>query len=333
MITDEHKQAALELLDKSQRILITTHIKPDGDACGSVSGMAQALRGQGKHIRTLFLSRIPNWYAFLQSEPPVILGEDVTEEQLLSGRWESFDLVVMVDVNSVSQLPVLSDYLEKTGIPVLVIDHHATADHLGMVELVDSSAAAAGVLVYEFLKYAQWPIKERMAEALFVAIATDSGWFQFDNANGRVYRDCADLIDLGASPSQIYDKLFKNYSVARFKLMQTMLDRLELHFDDRFALQCIHKDDFVETGANYEDTENFINECHRIASVKASTLLVELEDGRIRCSLRSRGDVDVSQIACLYGGGGHKMAAGAFLPGPMDHAKALVLEHFQPLIG
>ena len=323
MITDEQKQTAVDLLERSERILITTHVKPDGDACGSVSGLAQALRERGKHIRTLFLSEIPHWYAFLLSEPPVVLGEDISKEQLMSGRWESFDLVVLVDVNSVSQLPVLTDYLDKTGIPVLVIDHHATADHLGTVELVDTSAAAAGILVYELIKYAQWPIKERMAEALFVAAATDS----------RVYRDCAELIELGANPSQIHDKLYKNYSVARFRLMQTMLDRLELHFHDRFALQCIRHDDFIQTGANYEDTENFINECHRIGTVKASTLLIELEDGRIRCSLRSRGDVDVSRIAAFYGGGGHKMAAGAFLPGPLEHAKNLILDHFQPLLG
>ncbi len=100
--------------------------------------------------------------------------------------------------------------------------------------------------------------------------------------------------------------------------------------DGRYAVQYILQEDFEKTGAVYEDTENFINECHRIASVMVSVLLVELKDGRVRCSLRSRGAIDVSEIAVKFGGGGHKMAAGTFLPGPIDHAKQLLFDEIAP---
>jgi phosphoesterase RecJ-like protein len=288
--------------------------------------MADVLRSRGKEVKSLFLTAVPQWYAFLFQTTPPVLGTDLSPEQLVDGALGTFDLVVLVDTNSYSQLPRFETYLKQTGTPVLVIDHHVTSDGLGRLEIVDATAAATGLVLYDFLTSVGWPVTGKMAEALFVAIATDTGWFQFNNTNSRVYRRCADLIDMGISPTVVYDKLYQNFSYPRFKLMQVMLSRLELHLGERYAVQTIEQDDFERTGTTYTDTENLINECHRIGSVKVSALLVALKDGRIRCSLRSRGAVDVSEIAAKFGGGGHRMAAGAFLPGPMDRAKALIFD-------
>jgi len=115
--------------------------------------------------------------------------------------------------------------------------------------------------------------------------------------------------------------------------MAGMLDKLELHLDGRYAAMQITRQDFERTGAAYSDTENLINECHRIDSVEASALFIELKDGRIRCSLRSRGSLDVSKIAAKFGGGGHTMAAGTFLPGPLENAKKLILEKVSKSLG
>ena len=321
MADSEAFQQAVELIESAHNILITTHTKPDGDACGCVSTLSEALRARGKSVQPLYLSPIPSWYGFLSDEKMPVLGADVQVEDLPS---RAFDLVILLDTNSYSQLPHIEAYLKQTDAPILVMDHHATSDHIGKVEVVDAQAAATGLVLYDFLTFAGWPITRRMAEGLFVAIATDTGWFQFNNTTGRTYRRSADLIDLGVEPTAIYGKLYQNSSYARFKLMQTMLSRLELHLDERYAVQHILQEDFNQTGASYEDTENLINECHRIGSVVVSSLLVELKDGRVRCSLRSRADVDVSEIAAKFGGGGHKKAAGTFLPGPIDHAKRLI---------
>jgi phosphoesterase RecJ-like protein len=325
MAVNERYQQAIDLIAEANSILITTHTKPDGDACGCVAAVTEALRRQGKKVQPLFLSAIPSWYAFLFDEKVPVLREDVQVDDLLSGVFGPFDLIVIVDTDSYSQLPHIETWLKQVSTPILVIDHHVTSDELGRVEMVDSSAAAAGLVVYDFFKWTGWPISTKMAEVLFVAIATDTGWFQFNNTDSRVFRHCAELIDLGIKPVAVYDRLYQNLSYPRFKLMLTMLDRLELLLDGRFAVQYLLQEDFKQTGAAYEDTENFINECHRIESVKVSTLLVELKDGRVRCSLRSRCDVDVSEVAAHFGGGGHKSAAGTFLPGPIDHAKQLIL--------
>jgi len=325
MKNNDDFQKAVELINKSSNILITAHTRPDGDACGCVTAMCEAMGALGKKVTPLLLSPPPQWYEFLFTEKPAVLGEDVQLNELIAGRFGQFDLILIVDTNSHSQLAKFNDYLKQNDKPLLVLDHHETSDGLGDVELVDSDAAATGLIVLDLLKYAGWPVTEKIAESLFVALATDTGWFQFSNSNSRVYRACAELIDAGIKPTQIYDHLYLNFSYPRFRLMAGMLDKLELHLDGRYAAMQITKQDFERTGAAYSDTENLINECHRIDSVEASALFIELKDGRIRCSLRSRGPLDVSKIAAQFGGGGHTMAAGTFLPGPLENAKQLIL--------
>jgi len=313
MIEKQDFQKALELISKSTlSILITTHTKVDGDAAGCCFALSEALSPLGKKSQILFLSPLPHWYGFLFEKPIPVLGKDVSKEQLIEGKFGTFDLVIVVDTNSFSQLPDFDEFLRQANLPVLVIDHHATADGLGDVELVDSRAAAASSIVLDLFK--------------FVGIATDTGWFHFNNTNAAVLRCCAELVEAGANPPDIYHNIYQSFSPQRFNLMTAMQNTLELHCDGRCALMHITQQDFKNTGAKYEDTENLIDQCQRIGTVQVSALFVETDDGRIRCSLRSRGDVDVCKIAQKFDGGGHHSAAGTFLPAPLEHAKKLVLD-------
>ena len=325
MVSSNDFQKAIELINKSETILITAHIRLDGDACGCIAAMDDVLRDLGKKVKLLVLSPIPEWYRFLFAENLPVLGEDVSLEQLKQGRFAEPDLIMVIDTNSYSQLPQFDEYLKHAGRPVMIIDHHSTADGLGDVELTEQDAAATALIVFDLLKCAGWPITEKIAQALFVAAATDTGWFQFNNTDSRVFHCCAELIDAGANPSQIYYDLYQNYSHQRFKLMAAMFSTLELHLDGRFATQHILLRDFEKSGASHKDTENLIDECRRIRTVEASALFVESKDGRFRCSLRSRGAVDVGKIAQKFGGGGHKMAAGLYLSPPLENAKNLIL--------
>jgi phosphoesterase RecJ-like protein len=324
MIENKDFQKAVELIDKSGSILITTHNKPDGDACGSVAAMQEALTALGKKVNMLLLSPVPKWYEFLFSKKIPILGQDIQLDELIEGRFGQFDLIIIIDTNSYSQLPKFEQYLKQTKTPVLVIDHHITSDNLGTVELIDSKAAAVALIVHDLFKYAKWPVTEKIAQALFVAVATDTGWFHFGNTDSRVFRGCAELIEAGANPTKLYHELYQNFSPSRFSLLTIMLNTLELHFNGRYAAQYLRQQDFQRTGASYEDTEDLINECQRIGSVEVAALFVELKDGRIRCSLRSKGVVNVSKIAAKFGGGGHKMAAGTYLPGPLENAMSII---------
>jgi len=324
MVNDRSFEKAIELINKSSNVLLTTHIKPDGDACGCLAAIHDVLVSLGKKAKLILLSPLPQWYAFLFPEKVPILGADIRLEELVQGRLGQFDLTVIIDTNSYSQLPKFEQYLKQTDKPILVIDHHVTADGLGTVELIEPQAAASALIVHDLLKYAKWPVTEKITQALFLAVATDTGWFQFSNTDSNCFRTCAELIDAGANPTRLYHDLYQNFSLQRFKLMAIMLNTLELHFDGRFATQYLRQQDFQRTGAAYEDTEDLINECRRISSVEVAALFVELKDGRVKLSLRSKGDIDVCKIAEKFGGGGHKMAAGAHLPGPLENAMRLI---------
>ncbi len=309
-------QKAVELISKSKRVLLTTHMRPDGDGCGCIAAIAETLSTLGKDVRILLLSELPAWYEFLFEQKPNIFNEKTKIDS---------DLTIIVDTAAYNQLPELSKYLKRSDKPILVIDHHATSDNLGDVRLIDSSAAATGLVVFDLLKYAGWSITKKIAEVLFVAVSTDTGWFHFDNTDSRALKVCAELIDAGANPSNIYHQLYQNFSLQRLKLMTAMLNTLELHLDGRFAMQHLTQEDFKLADANFSDTENLIDECRRLSSVEAAALFVEQADGQVKVSLRSRGAIDVSKIAAKFGGGGHKMAAGTHLPGPMEKAKKLIL--------
>jgi phosphoesterase RecJ-like protein len=321
-ITDDF-QNAIELINRSQNALITTHIRPDGDACGCVVAMAEALKSLGKNTRAMLLSELPQWYEFLFEEKPSIYDMDIK-----SGQLADIDLIVLVDVNSDNQLPKFCDYLKnhRNGAKVLVIDHHVTNDGLGDVEIIDTSASATGLIIYDLMQSAGWSITERIAAALFVAISTDTGWFQFSNTDARTLITAGKLMEHSINATDLYRRLYQNFSPQRFQLMTRMFNSLELHFDGRYAAQQLTLKDFEETGASYTDTENLIDRCRCINTVEAAALFVELEGGRVRCSLRSTGSVDMRLVGQKFGGGGHVVAAGVHLPGPMENAKKLIYD-------
>ncbi|MHC4462128.1 MAG: DHH family phosphoesterase, partial [Planctomycetota bacterium] len=244
MVDSSEFLKAVELINKSNNVLITTHTRPDGDACGSIAAVSDVLGALGKKAKPILLSPLPEWYEFLFAEKIPILGEDASLEQLKQGQFAKPDLIMIIDTNSYSQLPQFAEFLKQNDKPVLVIDHHVTADGLGDVELIDTTAAGTGLIVFELLKYANWLVTETIARALFVAVATDTGWFQFNNTDSRVYRSCAELVDSGANPAEIYHDLYQNFSHQRFKLMTTMFNTLELHLDGRFATQHLLQRDF-----------------------------------------------------------------------------------------
>jgi phosphoesterase RecJ-like protein len=366
MISKMDFQKAVKLINKSKRVLLTTHTRPDGDACGCIAALSQTLTTLGKNVRILLLSELPVWYEFLFGNWELVIGnatlrpcsaKPATQGEEESSKASSLrstsyhlpftiyqpDLIVIVDTDTYNQLPEFDKHLKKTDKPILVIDHHATPKYSvedrvrGDVRLIDSSAAATALIVFDLLKYAGWPITKKIAEALFVAVSTDTGWFQFDNTDSRALEVCAALIDAGVNSSKMYRQLYQNYSLQRFKLMAAMLDTLELHFDGRYATQHLTQADFKQTGAKFSDTENLIDECRRISGVEAAALFVEQADGQVKISLRSSpprqgrkpcrgGAIDVCKIAVKFGGGGHKMAAGAYLPSPIEKAKKLVFD-------
>ena len=219
--------------------------------------------------------------------------------------------------------------LEQTPAKKVVIDHHVSADDIGALAFKDVSAAATGILITELVEACGLTPGVNQATALFAAIATDTGWFRFSNADARTYRTAARLIDHGVEPNVVYRELYERSSLSRLRLHSLVLARVELAFSGRLAHTLVRRQDFTDTGAHPSDTEDLVNSGLTIEGVEAAFILVEQADGRVKVSLRSRSAMNVADVAEQFGGGGHKQAAGAILPGPLVNAQQSILDAFK----
>jgi phosphoesterase RecJ-like protein len=318
-------QPLSEIVSANQRFVITSHVRPDADAIGSEIGLASLLIKLGKEVRIINPSATPDHLGFLDPEQMIKkIGPAVSIKEACDT-----DVHIVVDTSAWIQVGDVRKVLEKTSAKKVVIDHHLSSDDLGAVEFKDTTAAAAGILVTEFAEFLGILPEGHQAMALFAAIATDTGWFRFPNSTARTYTTAARLIDYGVQPSLLYRQLYERSSLSKLKLHSVILDRVQLDFDGRLAHTFAMRKDFSNTGSKPADTEDLVNTCLTIEGVEAAFIFVQQFDGRIKASLRSRSDLSVAAIAEQFGGGGHKLAAGALLPGPIDEAKESLLSAFK----
>jgi len=321
---------AWQMIRDAQRILMTTHVKPDGDGMGSLAALAEHMRRQGQTVRIVLPGEPGLKYrcipGFDQFE---VLGRTTTAEAV-AGQW---DLVLVVDTCAWDQLNGLRDLIERHEGRLLVIDHHKTRDALKHQELVDEAAAAAGQIVFRLLESHGAIVTPTMAKALFVSLVSDTGWLRFSNATPEVFRMAARLVELGAEPPVIYEELFQSESPAKMALIREALATLTTNPEGDVAWFWLTPDMFARSGAVAADTENIIDECQRIAGVIVGLLFVDEGDGGIRVSLRSKRVVDVAQVAAAFGGGGHARAAGCRLRVPLAQACRQVLDAVNLALG
>jgi len=294
-------------ISAAARLLVVTHARPDGDALGSLAALCGAARAAGKQTATLVPGDVPERYDFLLAGDRPAPAERFAE----LANWA--DAVIIVDTCALAQLDGLDDQLAAAREKIVVIDHHATTDDIGALRWLDTSAAAAGVMVGELLDALGWPVDLKTAEALLTAMTTDTGWFHYSNTDGRCLRAAARLFDAGVEGDKLYRRLFQADRPERMMLLSRALASLELPAAGSIATMKLRLADFAETGARQDETENIVNEPMRMGRVKVSMLLVQTPDDGGRCvrvSLRSRGGVDVAAIARRFGGGGHVRAAG-----------------------
>jgi phosphoesterase RecJ-like protein len=319
-----------------RRPLLVTHEKPDGDALGSLVAMRALLQSQGARPTAMLFEPIPARYELFNRFPPIsILGRDLHLSDL-----DACDAVVVLDTCAYTQLRPVADWLRAAAKPKLAIDHHVTRDALADSYLVDESAAATCLILYDFARAANWPIDADIAEALFIGMAMDTGWFRHSNTDHRVLAAAADLAARGVRPHELYESLFLRESAARVRLLGAAVATMELLLADQAAVMTLTKRAMTDAGATAADTEDIVNEPLRIASVVVSVLLVEHDDGAVRASFRSKpppetrmprsdatySDVDVAALAQTFGGGGHKRAAGARIPATLAEVHRRVVD-------
>lgn len=315
-------QPLIDIIHSHQRFVISSHVRPDADAIGSEVGLCNLLEQLGKTVRIINPSATPTHLSFLDPTGRIRkIGEGVTVEEACNT-----DVHMIVDTSAWQQLTELRKTLETTPAKKVVVDHHISSDHLGAEQFKDTTASAAGVLICELAEALGVTPTVEAGTALFAAIATDTGWFRFPNADERTLRRAAWLISLGVQPHTIYKELYEKSSLARIRLHGRVLSRVSVEFGGAMGMTFVMQKDFEETGAHPSDTEDLVNTCLTIDGTRCAIILVEQKSGQVKVSFRSRSGLDVAKVAEQFGGGGHKLASGAMLAGPFANAQTVVMQ-------
>lgn len=326
---------AVDMVRDGTRIMLVSHTRPDGDALGSLAGLREMILADAKdngrtcRVETLVLSEPAKIYDFLLPQKYLLLGENITEEQIANGRLNDFDLIILADTSATRQLPGVGEYLQNKARNLLVIDHHLAGNIDGHHRLVDTNAAAAAEIVFELSRQGGLPLNNRAAEALFTALSTDTGWFRFENTKAQTLEIAGELVKAGAQPHALYHQVFENDPVEKLRLTAETLGTLDLYHNGKLATLQISQEIFARTNTDRSHVENIVNMPQQISTVQAVVLFVEIESEVTRCSLRSKGPVDVNKVANQFDGGGHQHAAGATLHCSLEKAQEQMLAAFQ----
>jgi len=308
----------VEFVRQPRRLLLTTHVRPDGDGLGSMLALADALQTLGKEVRMVNASTYPPRYAFLDPQRRVRYFEAPGEE------YRDSEAVVVLDTGTWNQLGSLGPFLQGLSVPKVVIDHHLTQDDLGALRLVDTTAEATGRLTHQAIAALGVPLTAEMAANLFVAIAMDTGWFRHSNTTPATFALASELVAAGARPELLYEELFERNSLSRLRLLGLVLERLTVVSGGRVAYTELRRGDYEATGATPQDSEDLVNYTRSVQGVEVGLFFMEQPRGGIKVSFRAR-TLDVSRVAERFGGGGHKLASGATLDATLDEARQRVL--------
>jgi phosphoesterase RecJ-like protein len=293
-------------LKAAEKLLLTTHENPDGDALGSLLGMQEILTQLGKDsVMFMSASEFPLPYEYRHMDLDGVLHEppdDVAERT-----------IVFLDCGNIDRMPV--DWLQDENLHVLNIDHHHDNTRFGTVNLVCGNKSCTAEMVFDLSKELGAEITKSIAESLYVGLVTDTGKFMFDNTTPESHQMAAELIDAGVSPAEIHRRLYEGLPYARTALLARALNRVQRFDDGAVTLTYLTRDDFTESNALETDSEGIVDHLRAVENTAVAVLVRDLlapdRAGWRKASLRATDDrVDVSRIAREFTGGGHRQAAG-----------------------
>jgi phosphoesterase RecJ-like protein len=312
-----------EVINASNNIVLTSHIRPDCDALGSCIGMAGILESLGKQVRIVCGQKTPPNLQFIDPDRRILtIGEDITAEEIAD-----IDLHMILDTSAWVQLGPMADVIRNSSCKKIIFDHHVGQDDIDAELFKDTSAEAAGRMVVQAAEHLGVELTPAIASPLFAAIATDTGWFRFPSVSDLTYEAAASLLRAGAVPAKVYGELYERETVGRVRLRGLVLSRIQVELDGRLAHTYIKPEDYQTTGALPSDTEDLINLALEIEGTVFAVILVGQVDGGYKISFRSRCGVACNEVAAEFGGGGHKAAAGAFIDDSFENVTNSVLTH------
>jgi phosphoesterase RecJ-like protein len=305
-------QSVLTAVQDKGHFLLVTHYNPDGDALGSLLGLAEILEGMGKRVFRYLEEPVSQLYRFLPGCGQIQTDMNKVRE-FVAAAGKDF-ATLCLDCGDAKRLGRNSSEL-MTFKPVLVIDHHKGNNGFGDGVWIESHRSSTGEMIFDLAEALRAEVSPKAAECLYAAITTDTGSFCYESTSSHTFAVASELVRRGVRPEHISNNLYDNYTLGRLRLMQEVLATLEMHEKDRIAVIRVTQAMLERTFTTMEDTEYFINFPRAVRSVRVAVLLKETSEDVVSVSLRAKGQCDVSLVAARFGGGGHRNASGCRIKG------------------
>lgn len=295
---------------EANNILIVTHEKPDGDACGSALAMGLYLQSLGKNFQIFSNDKAPDFLFFLP-----LVDQLTTSVDVFLKKW---DLVICVDAAATSFAHMPDDFAAQAEI--VNLDHHATNNHYGKIAVVDTTASSTAEVVFNFFKAINYPMDRKLASCLLTGILTDTGGFSHPNTTIRTMAIASELMKKGSKIHQIFNHVVRNKSLSGLRLWGMALSRIQTNVKLDLAYTYITADDLINYNVPEEEIDGLVNFLNVISDFSV-VMLFKIDRGFTKASIRTkRDDIDVSRLAMAFGGGGHQKAAGFSLPWRLEEA-------------
>ncbi len=300
---------------QASKVLIIPHELMDGDAFGSAVALCKSLRKKGKTAWILLEDKVPDYLEFMNKGY-------CTNDNLI---FEEPDVSLCIDCGDRNRFKKRVDAFDKGKLKIC-LDHHTTSKRIFDLNYVDGKAAATGEIVFDLLSEMNWPLDKEIAEALFVAITTDTGNFQYSNTSKRSHEIVISLYDKGMNFSKVSAEIYQNESINKFKMESKVIDSAELFADGLGVVACVTQEMLKACGSSMEETEGIVSKLRSIRGVEISVLIKEYPDDCMKVGLRAKHTGDVAVIASKFGGGGHVKAAGCTICGSLDVVKQMIVK-------
>ncbi len=304
------------VLRRAKSVLICGHIMPDGDCLGSVLAMGLMMEKLGKKVTMAGPDPVPEIYGFLPGVERFLVTETPDVE---------FDMLIALDCSVSERLGKGYQELVTGDVVVVNIDHHAGSTSFGTYKYIDPLAAAVGEIIFDLFKLMAVDISLEIAICLYTAIITDTGSFQYDSTSPQTHRRVATLLELGVPVAEINTRLYEEKPKSALFLLGAALDTLSISSHGKVCWMTVTREMLNDTGARDEHIDGLVNYARSISGVEIGMLFHELSDGRCKIGFRSKGDVSVNRLADLFGGGGHRCAAGCIMQGDLEEIKKKVV--------
>ncbi len=300
----------LNQIGRRNRFVLTSHARPDGDAVGSVLACGQILRAMGKQADVVLRDGVPRIYR------PLPFSESVKVVPHVNG---DYDACIILECDSIQRTRLTG--LENQYL--INIDHHGSAKPFANVNWIDPRACATAEMIFRLAREARVKISPEIATCLYTAVLTDTGSFCFTGTSERTFALAQELVRAGADPVRIAQNVYFSIPPSKMRLLGAALNTL--HIDGQLAWMYVTREEMERSGAAEEDCEGLVNYALAMAGIEVAIFFREMPEGRYRVSLRSKGAINVAEVAALFGGGGHECASGFSMEGPFAVAAARVL--------